>query len=432
MATASRGTSTPLNLEESAMTAKTAPTGAASSAHASAAHDGAPGFQNPSASGMTVEKLLYDEGFGFDFFQAVRLIEKLNPKRIPVGRAGPPRDEAVRFRAHMALSFPASQIFDIFAPRAEQPIPLMTVTFLGLTGPSGVLPHHYTEMLLRLDRESKGKEKHAFRDWLDLFNHRLISLFFRAWEKYRFYIPYERKEYSRYDTEDPFTRALFSMIGLGAAPLRNRLHVATWQDEGELQKRRVLAQVDDLSLAYYGAFLSHRPRNSLSLEAFLKDYFQLPVRVLQFQGQWLVLDPANQSKMGVLNGNNSLGVNLVAGERVWDVQSKIRIQMGPLRYSEFREFLPDRSPVPERKALFLLAHLVRLYIGPDFDFDVQLILRAQDIPKCTLSDSAGDGPQLGRNTWVASQGFDEDADDAVFEGDEVVQVGPSRRIVEEF
>ena len=117
--------------------------------------------------------------------------------------------------------------------------------------------------------------------------------------------------------------------------------------------------------------------------------------------------------------NNELGVSLVAGDRVWDVQSKVRLRIGPLGYARFTELLPDRRPQPERKLFFLLSHLVRLYVGPELDFDVQLVLRAEEVPPCQLAESPSFAPRLGWNTWVASQAPAEDADDPVFEGDDV-------------
>src|SRR5205807_1948138 len=131
---------------------------------------------------LSVADRLFAEPFAFRFFQAVRLLERLDPKRLPVGRSARPEKEVVRFVAHLSLSFPPSELFDLRPGEGDAP-PQMTVSFMGLTGPSGILPRHYTERLLRLEREGKGPEIGAFRGWLDLFNHRLISLFFRAWEK---------------------------------------------------------------------------------------------------------------------------------------------------------------------------------------------------------------------------------------------------------
>jgi type VI secretion system protein ImpH len=367
----------------------------------------------------SVAARLFEEGFAFDFFQAVRLLERLDAKRCPVGRAGPPEKEVARFRAYLSLSFPPSSIYEIQPASAALSVPVMTVAFMGLTGPSGILPQHYTELLLRLKRDGKGAEKNALGAWFDLFNHRLISLFWRAWEKYRFYIRYERGEY-RHKELDTFTQMLFSLVGLGLPPLRNRLRVARRIEAAEESQERILARIEDLSLLHYSGFFAHRPRCAVSLEAILRDYFGFASQVWQFQGQWLYLEPVNQSRLGAADGNCRLGVDVVAGERVWDVQCKFRVRLGPLDFATFDEFLPDRSPRPSRKAFFLLVHLVRLYAGPELDFDVQPVLRAKDVPECRLTEKDTGGPRLGWNTWIRSQAMSHDAADAVFEGKEEV------------
>jgi type VI secretion system protein ImpH len=393
--------------------------------------DAPPGAPGPHLAAMPSEPVqgppslaqrLFQEGYAFDFFQAVRILEKLDPQRQPVGLDGPPFQETVRFLAHQSLSFPASQIYEIQPATPERPVPALTVTFMGLTGPSGVLPLPYTELLLRLQKSERWPEQHALRDWLDLFNHRLISLFYRAWEKYRFYLPYERGQYARPEP-DTFTRVLYSLVGVGQPSLRNRLQVFQWQkvvvDEIEQKQPKTLAAIEDLALAFYSGLLAHRPRCAVSLEALIRDYFQLPVQVVQFQGQWLQLDRSNQSAVGATLHNNQLGVDAVAGERVWDVQGKFRIRLGPLGYNQFLEFTPDRAPQPQRKAFFLLVHLVRLYVGPELEFDVQMILQADQVPDCQLVPSgSGIGPRLGWNTWLCSLARATDAEDACFEGQE--------------
>src|SRR5262249_53650386 len=139
---------------------------------------------------MNVAERLFTEAYAFDFFQAVRLLERVQPQRRPVGRPGSPRDEIVRFRARLSLAFPPSPIYELIRP-GENIAPAMTVNFLGLTGPSGVLPRCYTERLLIQDRDFRGPERYSLRAWFDLFNHRMISLFYRAWEKYRFHLFHE-------------------------------------------------------------------------------------------------------------------------------------------------------------------------------------------------------------------------------------------------
>jgi type VI secretion system protein ImpH len=110
------------------------------------------------------------------------------------------------------------------------------------------------------------------------------------------------------------------------------------------------------------------------------------------------------------------------------VQGKIRLRIGPLTYAQYLSLLPDRWPFPERKQFFELTHLTRFYVGPGLAFEAQLILRREEIPECQLPEEAEEGPQLGRNAWLLSETPDRDAEDAVFEGEELVHLSP---VVEE-
>ena len=377
----------------------------------------------------SIEEKLFRDGCDFDFFQAVRVLQKLRPESVPVGRGGPPNVEIVRFRAHVSTSFPPSAIYDVAKPGGSTTVPVMTIAFFGVTGPSGVLPRHYTELLLKIARESKGKEKYALRDWYDLFNHRLISLFYRAWEKYRFFVSYERGDYKKLDP-DPFTRSLRALIGLEAPTLRDRLHLVERDlDVYGDEPPRVLAKIDDINLLFYAGLLSNRTRNASGLRAILADFFGLAVEIKQFQGQWLLLEKSNQSSIGDLDGNNQLGVNLVAGEKVWDVQGKIRVRIGPLSRERFLDFVPNTSDVHRHNDYFRVVQLIRLYLGPTIDFDLQVILKAKDVPDCELTDDPTRGPLLGWNTWIKSGDFPQDAEDAVFEGRDIYELTPSGLVI---
>jgi len=410
----------------------------------------------------SIEDRLYQEGYCFSFFQAVRILTLSQPHRRPVGQVSVQELEVAFFRAHLSLSFPPSQIYDVTPPRIDAPTE-MIVSFLGLTGPSGVMPAHYTEQMLRLEREGKGAERYALRDWLDIFNHRFISLFYRCWEKYRFIPVYERSNYfaaeiarfmalgqkavdSHVDADaDPFSNVLYSLVGLGTPRLRDRLRVDIRPPGGRSDQSRTAARIPDPALLFLSGLFAQRPRNAVGLEIILGEYFRLPVRIQQFRGQWLRLDVANQSRTGGPGSNNAAGVNLVAGERVWDVQSKIRIRIGPMRFRQFTEFLPDKSVPPELRELpgpgasfglptpapqtrfgtfFLLVQLARLYLGPELDFDVQLVLDHRDVPECKLAEGDHPGSRLGWNSWVLSQPAARDADDAVFEAEEVTCISP--------
>lgn len=358
----------------------------------------------------SVAERLVSQPFLFDFFQAVRLLNQL-----AAGRPGAPR-EAVRFRVWNTLAFPSCTVRELDLPQGPGGQAALEVAFIGLTGPSGVMPRHYTEILLRQERDTRKPERYALRDWFDLYNDRVIGLFYKAWEKYRFYLPTDRRSWTGAGT--PFTSALFGVVGLGLPSLRGRLRVAERPARSDAPPRE-LARVDDLVLLYYGGLFATRHRTADGLAAALEDYFDMPTRVLQFQGSWLRLGRETQTRLGPAGGSNELGVDAVAGDRVWDVQGKVRVRLGPMPLERFRRLLPDRSRTPHQKEFFRLVHLARLYLGPEFDFDVQLILEAEDVPELQMPVGTGEGPRLGWDSWLRSSTPGRPTEDAVFAGEVV-------------
>jgi type VI secretion system protein ImpH len=363
---------------------------------------------------------LFAEPYEFDFFQACRLLGRIQGGIHREG-LGPP--EPARFRSRVTLAFPASAVHDLTPPDVSEDRkrllpPVMTVTFLGLYGTTGVLPRHYTHRLLEIDQYTRKDAGRPLRDWLDLFNHRWVWLFYRAWEKYRFWLPYERGEPQR-DDPDAFTRALLAVCGLATGGLRDRVRVTLPPPTSG--RPETLAAVHDLGLLRFAGLLGQRRRNAWGLDVLLAQYFEVPVAVKPFQGQWLPLDPGSKTRLGA--ANSSLGRDAVAGERVWDVQGKFRLRVGPLTYRQFLDYLPDRRPVYQRKAFFLLSQVAKLYAGPEFDLDVQLVLKAAEVPRCELSADEAAGPRLGWNCWLLTGPAKRDAEEAVFEGQPVTVLG---------
>ncbi len=332
---------------------------------------------------------LFDEPYRFQFFQAVRLLERLFPERLPVGRVSEeerviaPVREVARFRTHAALRFPPSQLHDLKRAQSGEDgtdtnQPQMEVAFMGLTGPLGVLPNVYTELLI----ERLRKKDRALHEFLDLFNHRFISFFYRAWEKYRFPVAYERAS-----GEEQFTVSLFALIDMGTRGLRNRMNLP---DEG---------------LLCYGGLIAQRPHSASAIASVVGDYFGATATIEQFSGQWLKLDAGSVSRLGT--SNNTLGSSAVAGARVWDCQSKFRVRVGPLGYQQFTDFLPPGS------AYKPLMDLIRLLAGPEFDFDVQLVLQADEVPGSRTATREANKSMLGWNSWLKTRALSSDDEQVV-------------------
>lgn len=352
-------------------------------------------------SDPVIAERFFEEPYRFEFFQAVRLLERLYPERLPVGRVNEegqvvaPSREVARFHSQSSLHFPPSQIHDLGRPEVavtegpdgslRETAPRIAVAFMGLTGPLGVLPDVYTELLIdRLRRKD-----HALGDFLDLFNHRFISLFYRAWEKYRFPVAYERDP-----GEDQFTAALFALINLGTNGLRRRMSLP---DEG---------------LLAYGGLIAQRPHSASAVAAIVGDYFSAPAEIEQFAGQWLRLDAGSVTRLG--GANSVLGWSTIAGARVWDCQSKFRLRWGPLSYRQFADFLPVGS------AFKPMMELIRLLVGAEFDFDVQLRLKAEEVPGTSMNTRARRRPLLGWNTWLKTREFIRDDDQVVLSATDIL------------
>jgi type VI secretion system protein ImpH len=359
--------------------------------------------EKPHPSSGLIGELL-SSGYRFGFFQAVRLLERWDANRAPIGHDAAPKDEIVRFGAHASLDFPASQIDEI-VPATEDGHPAqMTVNFFGLVGPQGALPQHYTEIIL----ERLARKDRTLLEFLDLFNHRLISLFFRAWEKYQFWIAGERalhqdrsaaqlgpQELRTFVLDkrpqlDPIGQILLSLSGLGNPASRYFLPT-----RDSLESRTDIA---DQTWRFYAGILSHRHRPAINLERMLTDHFGWPVRISPLCGRWLLLEPADRTRL-TLGGNTRLGIETVAGQKVWEVQGKFRVIVGPLNYDQFCSLLPIGT------AHRPCVQLTRFYAGFHLDFDIDLHLRTAEIPPLRCGDKQGIGPRLGWNTWLKTRHF---------------------------
>jgi len=363
--------------------------------------------QNGRSTGSVVDEIR-SHSWKFDFFQAVRVLQLQALKRIeageskgcmPVGGDNAPEREHLRFYSHLSFSYPPAAITDMSVDEREQ-FDQMTTSFMSLVGANGVLPRHYTQQLLDQERNNDP----ATRQFYDLFHHRMVSLFYRAWEKTRFPFAWERSIRDPKTTrEDLFTQSLYCLIGLGNDALRET------SDRSSVSRNRL--SFSDQTMLFFSGMFSHRPRTAISLQRMVATLFGVDCEVSQYQGQWLKIDASDQTRMSSpmhLNGvNNALGVDAMIGDRVWNIESKIRITLGPLRYKNFVRFTPGEPDFVR------ITQFVRAYIGPELDFDVQPILAAKDVPQSQLL-GGDDAAQLGWTTWVFNSPRREDAKDAVF------------------
>jgi len=295
----------------------------------------------------------------FGFFQAVRLLALADPPAgDPLGLPG-----QVRFRTPASLAFPASELTGARAGEARLEL---EVGFLGLTGPSGVLPRHYTETLMERRIHHRDGTLHAF---LDIFSHRACALFFAAWRKYRFHIAFEQ------DQRAGFTARLADLAGFRppAAPTQSGL--------------------PSTILAHFAGALARRPLPAWALESVIAGCFRTRARLESYHGQWTAVPPGQQTRLG--DAAFHLGAGAFLGERFWDPQHTVRLHLGPLPASAFQQFLPGR---PGAEAL---GRFLALQFGPLLACQLELELDPAEAPAARLVPDPA--PRLGLDAWVRSR-----------------------------
>lgn len=302
----------------------------------------------------------------FTLFAALRLIEAQTPDRPRLGmfRARAAL-EPIRLGQHPSLSFPPVQIHSVDQEREYGP-PRLNVYGPGLFGPQGPLPIHLTEFII--ERQGQGQDD-TFRRFTDIFQHRLLSLFYRAWAQAEPTVSYDRPD------GDLFARQAASLIGLGSPALSNR------------------DALSDESKLHYAGTLIRSGRGADGLESMVANLFGVPADLEEFRLGWLRLDPGEGWRLGQ-DDHSRLGTGAVLGEQVLDAQHRAGLVIGPLDLEHYHSFLPGGAGLAELQAL------VRLYTGDQVVIDLSLVLAAAEVPKFIL----GSGIRLGWTGWLGDAG----------------------------
>ncbi len=313
-----------------------------------------------------VAETLAARGRNFSFFQLVRLLERRAQAR--VGGSGPADAEAVRFRPESSLGFPANDVIAV-EPLADSAARLrVTTSFLGLYGSTSPLPISYGEEVLWEDPE-RGR----VRDFLDIFHHRLISLLYRCWCKYRYPIEFE------YQRDNLVTPRLFAFLCLGSPALMQSAGIS-----------------DSWRLLHFAGMFQRQPHSAADLERILSDYFDgLPAEVEQCTGRWIPIREEQITRLG--QSNCSLGADCSLGERVFGRMTSFRVWLGPMAHDRMLDFLPDQDNYA------LLRHVVEFFVKDPLEFDVGF--RVQDLPGLQLTSDASSqaSARLGWNAWLFSE-----------------------------
>lgn len=298
---------------------------------------------------------LFREGYQFDFFQAVRLLEIFFANTPKEGERDEAMETRIRIRPHSGLAFPATDVRHVELLDGKPSRARVTATFMGLYGVDSPLPvYFYNEIATETDPTK------PLRDFLDMFNHRVYELFYRAWKKYRPAL--------HYTGEDAHSQRALCLAGLATPKALDN---------------------PPLRLAAFAGRLSCRVRNVEGLKNLIADFFpNLQVTIRENEPRWWAIP--ERPRMGNGDKPMKLGANATIGEKIFDVSGKFRIVLAPLTLVEYMDFLPGGGYAA------MIQYLVRLYAPDYLDFDVELRLKTAEIPRLRMGMK---GTQLGLTTW---------------------------------
>ncbi|MGR3320314.1 MAG: type VI secretion system baseplate subunit TssG [Pseudooceanicola sp.] len=333
----------------------------------------APG-NRPGADHLTHLERLSRTPEKFHIFHALRVLEGAFPDAPRIGNSRRPKDDRIRLGQEAEMSFPPSSIKSFETPAGTRPGRL-TNRFFGLFGPNGPLPLHLTEYARARLRHHRDPTLVAFANML---THRMMSLFYRAWRSGQPAPSFDRGD------NDAFERKVAAISGFHGEAMRGK------------------DAFPDLAKRHFAGLLSQGPRNAEGLVAILEAFFGTRVRLQQFVGSWLTLEPDDRWQLGA---PARLGQTTSIGERVWSRGAKFRLRIGPLSLAEYERLLPGGESLERLRAI------VRNYVGDTLDWDVNLVLRAEDKPAPILGETV----RLGHTGWIGAGKPGQDADDLFVE-----------------
>jgi type VI secretion system protein ImpH len=333
------------------------------------------GETGPKTHALELFDSFQESPYQFDFFQALRRLECAYASEPRLGESLHVKREQIRLGQDPTLAFPPSTLASFRQGKAPSP-PRLGVYFFGLLGANGPLPLHLTEYVYDRLRNEHDPTLVAF---LDLFHHRLLTLFYRAWANAQPTVSFDRP------AQDRFGTYLASLFGLGLPALRER------------------DAMPDLAKLYYAGRLACQTRHAEGLQAMLQDFFKLPVRIREFVGDWIELPENSRWRLGASPDAGTLGSTIILGAKIWQAQQKFRVILGAIDFAEYRRMLPGGM------SLQRLIALVRNYIGDELDWDLNLILQESEVPPLCLNGQS----RLGWTSWLTQGRLGRDGDDLV-------------------
>jgi type VI secretion system protein ImpH len=305
------------------------------------------------------------EPYRFGFMSVLRKLEAISDDKPRLGESVRSADDPVRLGHSPSLAFAPGSLFRFTTGDAATPDRLESF-FLGLFGANGAMPIHISEYIY--GREINHGDK-TLRCFADIFHHRILSLFYRVCASVEPTFNMDRPDENRFDL---FIGAL---AGIGPDAFRDR------------------DALPDATKLFNVAGLALQTRPAEGLRTLLEDYFELDFSIDEMVGEWLPLAADDRLYVGRAGSACTLGVTTILGSHIWSCQHKFRIACGPLSLVDFKRLLPGEESVNA------LIAAVRNYVGDEFAWDLQLILKEHETPSIRLGQSGF----LGWTSWLGAR-----------------------------
>ena len=333
----------------------------------------------------SIEQKLFEKPYEFEFAQAIKLLENIYAHKKRLGETSQASFESVRIKSNILLSTPPSDLYSLTMPASEKDPVTLTINFMGIAGQTGPLPNVYAELIL----DRLRVKDYAFREFLDIFNHRLSSI------HYRIHVKYTIALNPNLPGETETALVLKHLGGLSCAGE---------ESDGLIPLRGYLK---------YAGLLWQKPHSAMGLQIALKDYFQLPVYVQQFIGRWFTIEEEERTFLGEKGRHSVLGQGAALGTKVWIHGEKIRVVVGPLDLVDYCRMLPGA------KSNKLFSEFTRHYLGRENLFDYRISLKRDQATPTRLDGRSA----LGWTSWMIEESKDYMPESIVVRADDPLHKG---------
>jgi type VI secretion system protein ImpH len=307
---------------------------------------------------VTFSRNLESEPWRFDYFAVLRQLERTFKDQPRIGDSSALREEFVRLGQDPFMAFPASNIARVV--QGDNKALEVFVKYLGLLGPQGALPLATTEEAYHYVLANDD----AFPRFLDIFNHRFIQLFFRAWADSRPIAQHDRPD------ADRFVAYVGSAIGIGSKPYQH------------------LDSVPDAAKLEFAGLIGAQAKSASRLAGAICGLFNVKAEVEEFIGTRLMIEAEEWTTLS--GRHNVLGGDALLGRSVFSVQDKVRVRIFTKSLAQYVRFLPTGDLCEP------LADFVFFYNGEQLDWDVELAIPTGAAAAIQL----GKFGQLGWTSWM--------------------------------